>query len=149
MCRDDLKGMGMAFQQLLLHFMICHSKKSHRPRTSSCHKNSEVELSSNTRKVAEVQVAGEEQVEAIRSRLKLPNATGEMWMWHKLLPLLFFLLLLQLLLLPVRRYGPRAVMEGQRVALGARGWIKWFRDGPLFLLLLQLLVLPLQVSMEG
>ena len=25
-----------------LHFMICHSKKCHRPRTSSCHKNSEV-----------------------------------------------------------------------------------------------------------
>ena len=23
---------------LLLHFMICHSKKCHRPRTSSCHK---------------------------------------------------------------------------------------------------------------
>ena len=23
---------------ILLHFMICHSKKCHRPRTSSCHK---------------------------------------------------------------------------------------------------------------
>ena len=23
---------------LLLHFMICHSNKCHRPRTSSCHK---------------------------------------------------------------------------------------------------------------
>ena len=25
-------------QSLLLHFMICHSNKCHRPRTSSCHK---------------------------------------------------------------------------------------------------------------
>ena len=28
---------------LLLHFVICHSKKCHRPRTSSCHTNSKVE----------------------------------------------------------------------------------------------------------
>ena len=27
----------------LLHLMMCHSKKCHRPRTSSCHKNSKVE----------------------------------------------------------------------------------------------------------
>ena len=31
---------------LLLHFIVCHSKKCHRPRTSSCHKEQRVATSS-------------------------------------------------------------------------------------------------------
>ena len=38
---------------LLIHFMICHSKKCHRPRTSSCHKNSKVEQNTECNKVAQ------------------------------------------------------------------------------------------------
>ena len=34
--REPIQGVGEGV--LFLHFMICHSKKWHRPRTSSCHK---------------------------------------------------------------------------------------------------------------
>ena len=39
MCMNPVaKGWLRASIDLLLHFMICHSNKCHRPRTSSCHK---------------------------------------------------------------------------------------------------------------
>ena len=37
MVQHQAKGLHH-FVELLLHFMICHSNKCHRPRTSSCHK---------------------------------------------------------------------------------------------------------------
>ena len=33
-----LLELGIRGTAVLLHFMICHSNKCHRPRTSSCHK---------------------------------------------------------------------------------------------------------------
>ena len=35
---QELKGKDTGHIKILLHFVICHSKKYHGPRTSSCHK---------------------------------------------------------------------------------------------------------------
>ena len=59
----------------LLHFMICHSKKCHRPRTSSCHKNSGVEHST-VRQVGDMGRAGRATQEGKRAKGKTFGEKG-------------------------------------------------------------------------